>query len=150
MSFESDLEKIMDHAHSWNWLPDWGVVEKIYRAFPNSYSVMTPFAYAYLEELIRSMTSDYGVEILDDEKKPKKHKVSSDLIKLAIAENNDNTELVELLEQTAQYFSKSSSIDNGNNRHSVAHGFMHPRFWDKESFEMLVHDIALLSQFAGF
>ena len=148
MSFEKDIELIMNHAHFWNWLPDWGVVQEIYQAFPNSYSVLTPFVYAYLEELIRSMTSDYG--ILDEQGNSKNHTVSAKLIEIAIKENKEKQDLIELLEDTKRYFSRSSLFDKGDNRHSVAHGYLHPRFWDKESFEMLVHNIALLSQYSGF
>jgi len=150
MSFEKDIDEIMDYAHYWNWLPDWDVVKKIYHIFPNAYSVLTPFAFAYLEELIRSMTSNYGREVLDKYGNPGRHLVSTDLMKLAIKENSDNTQLVELLEHTKKYFSPSSSSDNGDNRHSVVHGYMHSRFWDKDSFEILIHDIASLSQYAGF
>ena len=39
-----DFSKIMDYAHFWNWRPDWSVVSNIYATFPESYSVLTPFA----------------------------------------------------------------------------------------------------------
>jgi hypothetical protein len=58
MNINDDFTEIMNHAHYWNWLPDWDVVHEVYLDFPNSYSVLTPFAYAYLEELIRSKTSE--------------------------------------------------------------------------------------------
>ena len=150
MSISRDFEEIMNYAHFWNWLPDWGVIEEIYRAFPNSYSVLTPFAYAYLEELIRSTTSEYGIEILDESGKPKRRKVGIGLIDLAIDENISNQEFVVLLEKAKSYFAPSKSIDVGDNRNSVAHGYMHPRFWNKDSFEQLIHDIAILSKHARF
>lgn len=65
MNIDDDFKEIMLYAHYWNWLPDWNEVEKIYDTFPYSYSVLTPFAYSYLEELIRSTTSEYGRELLD-------------------------------------------------------------------------------------
>lgn len=45
-----DLEIILDHAHFWNWAPDWSVVKDIYSRIPESYSVLMPFAYSYLEK----------------------------------------------------------------------------------------------------
>ena len=151
MNINDDFTEIINHAHFWNWLPDWGVVQEIYQAFPDSYSVLTPFAYAYLEELIRSTTSEYGIEILDESGKPKRRKVGIALLNLAIEENKSrNSELVSLLEKTKSYYILSQPTDRGDNRNSVAHGYMHPRFWNKASFENLIHDIALISKHTGF
>ena len=73
------------------------------------------------------------------------------LIKLAIKENKDrNPELVSLLEEMKTYFKLSQPIDRGDNRNSVAHGFMHSRFWERTSFERLIHDISLISKHARF
>jgi hypothetical protein len=73
------------------------------------------------------------------------------LINLAIKENKDrNPELVSLLEEMKVYFRFSQPTDRGDNRNSVAHGYMHSRFWDRTSFERLIHDIALISKHAGF
>ena len=66
MNLSDSFEEIMLNAHFWNWGPDWQVVKDIYEAFPNSYSVLSPFAYSYLEELIRSTTSEYGIEVYDE------------------------------------------------------------------------------------
>ncbi len=151
MNINDDFTEIKNHAHLWNWTPDWDVAQKVYQAFPDSYSVLTPFAYAYLEELIRSTTSEYGIEVFDQLGNPKKRKVGTGLLKLAIKENKDsNPELVSLLEKIQSYYIFSRSTDKGDNRNSVAHGYMHPRFWDKSSFENLIHDIALISKHAGF
>ena len=150
MSINNDFMDITNFAHFWNWVPDWSVVQEVYQAFPNSYSVLTPFAYAYLEEMIRSTTSEYGIEVLDDSGKPIKRKVGIGLINLAIAENSSNKEYVLLLENAKCYFTISKSTDTGDNRNSVAHGYMHPRFWNEKSFEQLIHDIAMLSKHAGF
>lgn len=151
MSVIDDFDEIIKHAHYWNWVPDWNVVKEIYLTYPNSYSILSPFAYAYLEEIIRSTTSEYGVEILDEAGKPRKRKVGIRLIKLAISETNSkNQELVNMLEKIKTYYVESQTTDRGDNRNSVAHGYMHPRFWDKESFEKLVHDIAFISKYAGF
>jgi hypothetical protein len=150
MNIDDDFKEIMDYAHFWNWLPDWGVVQEVYQAVPNSFSVLTPFAYSYLEEMIRSTTSEYGIEIIDDSGKPKTRKVGIGLIKLAISENGNNPDYVALLEKMKTYFSSSNSIDKGDNRNNVVHGYMHPRFWDKESFERLIHHIATLSKYSDF
>jgi hypothetical protein len=145
------FDEIMQYAHFWNWVPDLQVAKEIYLAFPNSYSVLTPFAYAYLEELIRSTTSEYGIEIYDKNGEPKKRSVGIRLIKLAIIENkNENPELITLLEEVKAYFLPSERTDEGDNRNSVAHGYMHPRFWNKESFDKLILDIAKISKYAGF
>lgn len=126
------------------------MVQEVYQSFPNSFSILTPFAYSYLEVLIRSTTSEYGIEILDDSGKPKRRKVGIGLINLTISENCNNLDYVELLEKTKSYFLFSDPIDKGENRNNVVHGYMHPRFWDKESFERLLHDIAILSKYSEF
>ena len=64
MSVFEDIDQIIDYAHFWNWAPDWNVVKEIYQKVPDSYSVLMPFAYTYLEELIRTTTSDYGLPYL--------------------------------------------------------------------------------------
>lgn len=84
MSISEDFEIIMEYAHFWNWLPDWNVVQEVYQEFPNSYSVLIPFAYAYLEELIRSTTSQYGIEIIDGSGEPQKRKVGIGLLILLL------------------------------------------------------------------
>ena len=151
MDISDSFKEIIKHSHFWNWAPDWSIVEEIYQAFPDSYSVLSPFAYSYLEEIIRSTTSEYGRELLDENRKPKKRKVGYDLIRLAIKENKSNKhEYVEILEEIKSYYSQSQSTDEGDNRHSVAHGYMHPRFWNKESFERLIFDIARISKYSGF
>jgi len=150
MSISDDFKEIMGYAHFWNWLPDWSVVQEVYQSFPNSFSVLTPFAYAYLEELIRSTTSEYGNEVLDDLGDPKRRKVGIRLINLAISENSSNLDYIALLEKTKDYFLPSKPTDAGDNRNNVVHGYMHPRFWDKESFERLLHDIATLSKYSKF
>ncbi len=145
------FEEIMQYAHFWNWVPDWQIAKEIYRSFPNSYSVLTPFAYTYLEELIRSTTSEYGIEIYDNKGKPKKRKVGLALIKLAIKENKEaKPEYVVLLEKMKIYFYPSKRADEGDNRNSVLHGYMHARYWNNESFEKLIHDLAKISKYAGF
>jgi hypothetical protein len=150
MNIDDDFKEIMEYAHFWNWLPDWVVVQEVYHTVPNSFSVLTPFAYSYLEEMIRSNTSEYGIEILDASGNPKRRKVGIGLINLAISENSDNLDYVELLDKTKAYFSFSNPIDKGENRNNVVHGYMHPRFWDKESFERLLHNIATLSKYSRF
>ncbi len=150
MTVSDAFEEIIQYAHFWNWAPDWQVVKEIYGAFPNSYSVLSPFAYSYLEELIRSTTSEYGIITHGENEKQKMRKVGLRLMNLAIEENNKNSEYIKLLEEMKVYFSFSKPTDEGDNRNSVVHGFMHPRFWNKESFEKLVFDIASLSKFARF
>ena len=73
------------------------------------------------------------------------------LLNLAIEENKSrNSELTSLLEKMKPYYVLSQPTDRGDNRNSVDHGYMHPRFWDKDSFENLIHDISLISKHAGF
>lgn len=150
MNIKDHFEEIIKYAHYWNWQPDWGVVQNIYESFTEAYSVLTPFAYSYLEEVIRSTTSEYGREIIDENGKPKWRNVGNSLINLAIKENSDNQEFITILEQTKSYFTISKVTDCGDNRNSVGHGYLHPRFWDKSSFEKLIHHIARLSKFARF
>jgi len=152
MELNEAFDEIYNHTHMWNWGPDWEVLRKVYIAFPNSYSVLTPFAYSYLEELIRSTTSEYGRELVDQHGNLKNNrKVGTKLIDLAIEENKDKKpEFVEILTEIKSYFSHSEPTDIGENRNSVVHGFMHPRYWDWESFEKLIIDIARLSKYVGF
>lgn len=151
MDINKDFEEIEKYAHMWNWLPDWGIVRKIHQTIPDSYSVLTPFAYAYMEEMIRTTTSEYGCPEFDESEKPRKRKVGFALIKLAIDENRrDNADYVDLLEKTIAYYSSSGPFDRGDNRNSVAHGYMHARFWNEDSFEKLIHHIALLSKYSKF
>lgn len=145
------FEEIMRYAHFWNWVPDWQVAKEIYYSFPKSYSVLSPFAYSYLEELIRSTTSEYGIEPVDENRKPITRKVGMKLIELAIAENTQKQpEFIKLLEEIKTYYYKSQVTNKGDNRNSVAHGYMHPRWWDHESFEKLICDIANISKYARF
>lgn len=150
MDINNYFKEIMEYAHYWNWLPDWDIVQKIYSEIPNSYSVLTPFAYSYLEEVIRSTTSEYGIEIFNEEGKEKRRKTGIDLINMAINENKNNKEFVSILKEMKNYFIKSKSTDSGNNRNGVNHGYLHPRFWNEDSFEKLICDIARISRFSNF
>ncbi len=147
-----DFKEIERFTYSKNWLPDWEIVVQIYEKFPDSYSVLTPFAYTYLEELIRSTTSQYGTVAVDENgERIKKRCVNESLIKLAISENRDTPEYVKLLNSIKKkYYKPSSEFDKGDNRHSTLHGYMHPDSWTKESFEELIHDIATLSKYSRF
>ena len=151
MSVFDDFETILDYAHFRNWVPDCNVVKDIYSRIPESYSVLTPFAYSYLEELIRSTTSEYGIPFLDRNGKKNNFKVGMGLIKLAKEENTDKPEYIASLDKMKKYFMyeyEDPADENGRNK--VVHGHLHPRFWTKEEFEQLIHDIAELSPFAGF
>lgn len=150
MTIEENFNEILDYSHFWNWAPDWQVVKDIYTRIPESYSVLTPFAYTYLEELIRTTTSQYGVSMFDRNGQPVKIKVGMALISLAIKENQDNMEYVALLEETKKYFSHINNTTDENGRNRVLHGHIHPRFWSKESFENLIEHIAKLSKHSKF
>ncbi len=151
MSVFDDIDTVVEYAHFWNWAPDWNVVKDIYLHFPESYAVLTPFAYSYLEELIRSTTSEYGIPFLDRDGKKNAFKVGMGLIKLAKEENADKPEYLALLDKTKKYFQyEYEEPVNENGRNKVVHGHLHPRFWSKDEFEQLIHDIAGLSPFAGF
>ncbi|SFK99877.1 hypothetical protein SAMN05216357_11082 [Porphyromonadaceae bacterium KH3CP3RA] len=151
MKLDEDFDEIVNYTHWRNWYADWDILRNIYKAYPDSYSVLTPFAYAYLEEIIRSTTSEYGMEVFDESGKPKKRKVGIKLIKLAIEENiKTKPEYAAALEDIKRYFLPSQKSDRGENRNSVVHGYMHSGYWNRESFEKLVHDIALISKYAGF
>lgn len=151
MSIINDFDTIYDYTHMWNWGPDWIIVKEIYSKFPDSYSVLTPFAYTYLEELIRSTTSEYGVPLLNREEKKNNIKVGIKLVNLAIRENNENEPYVKLLEKAKKYFRYDyDDPHDENGRNTVLHGHLHPRFWDKDEFEKLIHFIAEMSPYAGF
>lgn len=148
---EDHFNEIRLYAHMLNWEPDWAIVQRVYGNNPDTYSILTPFAYTYLEELIRERTSEYGRVALDNDGNPiTKRKVGLRLIKLAKQENAENTEFLAALESVEKYFVTSQPQDSGDNRNSVLHGFMHPRYWTKESFEGLIEDIARLSRHAKF
>lgn len=152
MELNEAFDKKYNYTHMWNWGPDWEVLRRVYLAFPNSYSILIPFAYSYLEELIRSTTSEYGRELVNPDGTLKKYrKVGTKLIDLAIEENKDRKpEFAEILPEIKSYFSRSEPSDIGDNRNSVTHGYMHSRFWDQDSFEKLIFDIARLSEYARF
>lgn len=150
MNIDDDFQEILNYARYFNWAPDWIIVQQIYETYPDSYSILTPFAYSYLEELIRSTTTEYGREFLDKNGKPKRRKVGLGLLKLANEENSQNIDYIEMLDELKKYFEESTYLDCGNNRNSVDHGYMHPRFWEKQSFEQLIHDIARLSKYSKF
>ena len=137
------FKKISSSTHL-NWIYDIELAMKIYKDNPDSYSVLFPFIYSYLEECIRSLTTEFGKNLLLDKKR---YKVGMELIKLAIEENSENKKLVDLLEEYKKYFKKSTIFDEGDNRNSVNHGYTHPILWTKENFEELVKDIARLSDF---
>lgn len=150
MSIEEDFNKILETAHIYDWKPDIQIAKEIYFKFPDSYSVLTPFFYSYLEETIRSTTSEYGKEIYNKDGTLKWRKTGIPLIELAINENIKNEEYVKLLKDLKTYFQPSASTDHGNNRASTIHGYMHSIFWTKENFEKLIHDIARLSKYANY
>lgn len=152
MTIDDAFEEMMRYAHFRNWVPDLQVAKEIYESFPNSYAVLAPFAYSFLEELIRSTTSEYGVVAYDENWNEKsKRKVGMGLLNLAIKENESKKpEYVILLKEIKKYYYNSKASDEGDNRHSVAHGYMHPRFWSKESFEKLIFDVAKIAKYSGF
>ena len=100
--------------------------------------------------MIRSTTSEYGIEILDENGNEKRRNVGKKLIALAKRENENNSDYISLLNKVEYYFQDSSSSDNGNNRNSVNHGYMHSVNWTKESFENLIHDIAKIAPYNRF
>ena len=57
---------------------------------------------------------------------------------------------VEMLENIKKHFRYTDKILDENGRNNVIHGHLHPRFWSKEAFEQLIHDIAELSKFSRF
>ena len=150
MSVFDDLNTILDYAHFWHWAPDWALVKEIYEKEPLSFSVLTPFAYTYLEEIIRTTTSDYGTPLHDRNGNPMSVKRGKNLIDLAIKENQSNAEYVLLLEQMHGYFKPMKDSPESNGRNKVLHGHWHPNLWSKEQFEQLIHDIALLSKYSQF
>jgi hypothetical protein len=152
LGFSEDIQTILDYSHFWNWAPDWAVVRDIYASFPESYSVLTPFAYTYLEELVRSRTTSYGMSNPTDRRgNIRGHSTGQTLFNLAKRENADDAAFVTLVgELYEKYYGSSGEFDRGDNRNSTMHGYMHPRYWTKESFEDLIHDIARLSPYSGF
>lgn len=144
------FDTIIGYAHMWNWAPDWVVAKEIYACHPESYSVLTPFVYTYLEELLRSTTSEYGRTLREKGGSEKRYKVGRRLVALAVNEHPNDAEYIAAIKSIERYFDQSTSLDSGNNRNSTLHGYMHPRYWTKESFETLISDIARLSPYAGF
>lgn len=128
MAIYDDFNEILDYAHFWNWAPDWDVVREVYEKVPTSYSVLTPFAYTYLEEMIRSTTSEYSMPLYKRDGTPVTVKRGNALIDLAIKENQENTEYIQLLERMRSYFKSIKDTPDSNNRNKVMHGRVHPRF----------------------
>lgn len=150
MNINEDFDEIIDYARMWDWAPEWLLAKEIYSRFPNSYSILTPFAYSYLEQFIRATTHEYGDWPFDKEGNPKRYTVGYNLVRLAIEENADKPDYVELLEQAKQYFNNGDIRLKGERRNNVSHGIVHPDKWTKENFEELIHYLATISKFSQF
>lgn len=142
------LENVLQYAHYWNWLPDLNVVVEIYKSRDDAYSVLLPFMFTYLEESVRTLTSEYGML---EPNEPNKKKVGKNLIRLAIKENEDNDELVKILNSIlSKHYQNFSLFEHGENRNNVEHGVVHPRFWSEEDFQSVVSDINDLGTYIRF
>lgn len=150
MNIDKDFDEIINYARMWDWAPEWLQVKDIYKKFPNSYSILTPFAYSYLEQFIRATTHEYGDRPFDIDGNPKRYTIGYNLVKLAIEENADKPNYIELLEQAKQYFNKGDLRLQGERRNNVQHGIVHPDHWEQENFEKLIHYIATISKFSMF
>lgn len=146
------LNNILLHAHYWDWTPDLIVVAEIYESRDDAYSVLLPFMFTYLEQSIRTLTSEYTMLVPNKpNKKTKKKAVGVGLINLAIEENKDNSELVTILNSILiKHYQKFSLFEHGENRNNVEHGVVHPRFWSEEDFQSVVSDIDDLSPYIRF
>lgn len=148
MTKEKTLEyfnTILGYAQYWRWAPDIQVVKEIYTERNDAYSVLAPFMYSYLEELIRSMTPEYGHTFEERE-----GKVGWNLIDLAIKEAN-NGDAINLLKAIQnEHFSKFDLLEGGKNRNNVDHGVVHPSAWIESDFQKLIKDIAKLSPYNKF
>ena len=100
--------------------------------------------------MIKLIATDMDGTLLDEKGNQKRRKVGLGLIQLAKDENNKNLEYMQRLNEIKKYFENSTDLDSGDNRNSVDHGYMHPRFWTQESFENLIHDIAQISKYSRF
>lgn len=104
--------------------------------------------FTYLEESIRTLTSEYGM--LEPNESNTKN-VGQKLIKLAIEENEDNTELVNILNSILNnHYQKFSLFEHGANRNNVEHGVVHSRLWSEEDFQSLVSNINDLGTYVRF
>lgn len=128
-----------------DWQCDLEQAFKIYDKFPDSYSVLIPFFFSYMEELIRSLTSNYHMQIYEDDKEY----VGMPLVEKAIKKNSDNNKLIQLLKEIKKYYEKSSILNKTYNRNGIVHGYVHPDNWTKETFEQLIKDINDLQFFCS-
>lgn len=69
---------------------------------------------------------------------------------MAKDENNKNLKYIEKINEITKYFVDSTCLDSGDNRNSVDHGYMHPRFWAQEYFENLIYDISQIFKYSKF
>ena len=77
MALQEDFNQIIDYAHFWNWAPDWGEVQRIYEKFPDSFSVLTPFAISLA--IAENQNNQEYVKVLEETKKYFKYvKVNND------------------------------------------------------------------------
>lgn len=65
-------------------------------------------------------------------------------------ENKDNTEYIIDLERIKKHFKYMGVSSDQNGRIRVIHGRIHTRFWSKEAFELLIHEIVELSKHSRF
>lgn len=88
MAIYDDFNEILDYAHLRNSDHDWDVVREVYDILPTLYSVLTPFTYTYLEEMIRSTTAEYSIPLYKRDGTSVIVKRGNALIDLAIKENH--------------------------------------------------------------
>lgn len=144
-----DLKTIEKYAHANHWLYDWTLLHRLYISEPDTYSLFTPFAFSYLEELIRSTTSKYSLTREEMTELRFNRVYGTKIINCAIKENKGNKELVKALEDCKQYYLPSEIDSEKGKRNSVMHGYLPPLYWSKDSFEVLIHKIAEISRYSN-
>jgi len=142
--FEEYKKNILSNTRI-DWQYDLEQAFKIYDKFPDSYSVLIPFFFSYMEELIRSLTPNYHMQIYEDDKE----EVGMPLVEKAIEKNSDNNKLIQLLKEIKKYYEKSSIFNKTYNRNGIVHGYVHPDNWTKETFKQLIKDINDLQFFCS-
>ena len=152
------FNEIQQYAHFRNWAPDIGVLISVYQKEPLSFSILIPFLFSYLEEVIRSMTSGYTFDTRLNENDEIFYKTGKALIETAKEECANKSNITEQekqyvcnkLQEIKERYYQKSTLTNYNNRNSIMHGPLPPRFWTEDLFVQLIKDIASLSKYSGF
>ena len=142
-----DFDILLADTHVGNWSKSLRIAKSVYKNIEDAQYILMPFMYTYLEESVRSMTTEYGA--LNGSEKSSK-RIGGGLVDLAISESDDSEQQKLLRSIKQQYFRRFDGLMGGGNRNNVDHGVVPANDWSNEEFQKLVHDVAALTPYTDF